>query len=323
MTVGSINLTTNAIELAAVLSAEVLLPLKRNFCLAAFCNKGYSKDFGVKGSTVTVFTLGHHTVQDFVDGTPIYPLQPEAPGSVVLPCNRFKTVDFLISSALRTQTDIDHFRSQLATAYTDLAEAIEAVIAAQAVNLTNQVGSSGSDLQYEDLASIKRKLTDAACPQYLFNQPNGVNLIVSPKDEESLLNDDRIITSSSRGLVGQEGPIMTGNIGRALGMDIYVNQLIYSTGSAPNLTYHGMALAPDALALVSKPLKEPTSKNVETSYVVLPLNPSKAAPAGTDSGIVFRITMGWDPDYRADRCAIDCLFDVHTLRANQGVEILS
>jgi len=78
-------------------------------------------------------------------------------------------------------------------------------------------------------------------------------------------------------------------------------------GHVSNLAFH-----PNAIALVSRPIEQPMSKNEDEAYTAVDPN----------TGLACRVAMGYDMETKEDIVSIDCLFGVKVLFPQLATQVL-
>ncbi len=197
---------------------------------------------GWKGKSITVGYPGTFVAIDKAADTPVTP-QVATGSSVTLTLNKHKVVPFLIEDFANAQANMDLMDRYLEPAVIALAEQVENDVLNVAATLTGgTVSTGGVDMTSASLRTTRMQFNVAKAPQ------NDRVVIVSPKDEVSLLGDTTLQTYFA---YSQPGTVKNGVIGHVYGMDIAMSQLtpagsrvVLSVTTAPlggtyTLTFNG------------------------------------------------------------------------------------
>lgn len=218
---------------------------------------------------------------------------PQGGASVAVTLNTHRTVDFLIQDVARAQGSPAILESYVRPAVVAIAEAIEADIIAQAMQLTNNNGSAGTDITAAQLRTAMRKLSDRRIPK----QERFV--VMSPKDVAAALGDTALASFFA---FSQAQSIREG----ALGRDIYgftpyesqmcpatcVQRLTFSGGSNGEtfrLIFNGIVTADIAYNSTGATL----ATNIQTALAALvdPITMTGLVAAAVSSGTIIDVTF--------------------------------
>jgi|SRR5690554_2343255 len=284
-------------------AAQVIARIRANAVLAKMVNSDFDdSDVKEEGDTIKVPKRGNLTVRDKVEGTAITSDSP-ATDTVDVVLDQHKYVSWGmgdLATSLASGQGIDYFTD----AADSLIEAIEVSLLEEYANVTAQEGVAGTDLTSAGLLAIKLALDTQRCPA------NGRVALISHKDENKLLTEDKIVRADARGDGG--AAFESAKVGRAYGFDIFASPLVPEVVGTPNET-HGLAFAPGALALASRPLDVPQGMTgVQTATIT-----------DTETGITLRYMQGYDITNMRMTHVMDVLFGTKVLDQRKIVDILT
>ena len=135
------------------------------------------------------------------------------------------------------------------------------------------------------------------------------NLVISTKDEIALLSDAELREYFA---FAQQRAVSDAQIGRVYGFDVWVSQLVPTSGTT-TVTTTNLAFHPNALILAMRGLPEP------------PQGTGVQATTIRDdmSGLVLRVLFAYNPTFLGVQVTLDVLYGVAVLRPEFGVKVLS
>lgn len=200
-------------------------------------------------------------------------------------------VSFSLSDFMENMAVSDVEGGYVADALGVLAEKVESTIFGLYPSFVYSAGAFGALADEDGILECRQILNENECPQDMRT------MIVSSKDETALLKVDRLTRADA---YGKNGVIAEGAIGRAGGFDIFQSNLVPVVAGTPNET-HNIAFHKQGLVLVSRPLKP--IKGAISTQIQDPV-----------SGLIMRLTMGYNPNYNKDQVVLDMLWGVGILR---------
>ena len=216
--------------------------------------------------------------------------------------NKHYEASFLVEDPVRAQANQSVMDRYITSAVTALAEQIESHLFALYSGFSEDVGTSGSDIDASVIRSARKVLNDNKVPQA------DRHLVISPKDEVALLADTDLANYFAYNRVG----IPDGAIGRLYGFTIWMSQLVPVVSGTPDSTKN-LAFHPEAMILAMRGLPEPP----EGSGV------RAATVRDPESGLVLRVLQAYNPSYLGVQVTIDVLYGVAEMRDACGVVVLS
>ena len=285
----------------AIWAQRALDVLRSNIVLARLVARDTDYEPAQRGKSLTIPYPGTFTAQDKAADTAAAVSVPAGGNSVTVNLNKHKYVDFIVEDFARVQANGELLDRYVQPAAIALAEALESDLFALYSGLPAGGGTSGTDLTAATIRGARKILNDAKVPQA------GRAIVMSTKDEVALLGDSNLAAyfANSR----PEG-IAEGSIGSLFGFDLFVSQLVPTTGSAPVSTKN-IAATREAMILATRPLDEPMA-GVESSTVV-----------DEASGLAIRVMRQYDMSARGHRVGFDILYGVSVLRSASGAVVLS
>jgi len=284
-------------------AAKVIARIRASAVLAKMVSSNFDdSDIKDRGDTIKVPKRGNLTVRDKLEGAAITSDSP-ATDTVDVKLDQHKYVAWGmgdLATALASGQGIEYFTDAADT----LIEAIESALFGEYANLTAQEGTAGTDLTSSGLLAIKLGLDTQRCPA------NERIALIAHKDENSLLAEDNVIRADARGDGG--AAFESAKVGRAYGFDIFASPLVPEVSGTPDET-HGLAFAPGALALASRPLDVPQGMTgVQT-----------AAITDAETGITMRYMQGYDITQMRMTHVLDVLFGTKVLDQRKIIDILT
>lgn len=277
--------------------------LKANLMMARLVRRDVDRQVQQVGDTINIIKRGSLTVRDKAEGTGVTADAP-ANTKVAVVLDQHKYVAWHLED-LAGSLAIDAAVSYVEDGMAQLAEAIEAELLKLHSDIANSVGTAGTDLSSAALLAARKQLNDQLCPM------GGRQVIISSKDEVALLDEDRLIEADKRGDQGQA--LREALLGRLYGFDVYMSQLVQTSGAAPVNT-HNIAFHRNAFCLASRPLALPEPGSGAIGSIVV----------DEDTGIAMRYTRQWDSDELKTKHVIDVLFGVKSIDEDRyAVAVLS
>lgn len=246
------------------------------------------------GDVLNVPIPGTFTANDKAVGTAITLQNPSA-DKVSVTLNKHKEVSFVVEDPARAQANQDTVRVHVRQAAVALAEAIETDIAGLYSGLSGIVGTPGVAASRASLLSIRQTLNTNKAPRA------GRFVVVGPAGEVDLLGDTDLATYFAN---SRPEAIAEGSIGRVAGMDVYMSQLVPSSGAGAT----GIAGTPEFGVLAMRSLPTTGAPGVE-----------QMAMRDTASGLVIRQTASYDTDLMGIKITLDVLYGVAEMRDACGI----
>jgi hypothetical protein len=295
MPINVIDSTGASAWVPQIWAQEILSHLRNHIVLAKLVNKDYSSQVADHGNQVNVPLPVTLTAQDipYAAGTNNVNLQTRP-----VPLNRWKGVPIRVTDLAMAQSRPDILTHLTRAAAIALAEAIENDLFALYTAASASVGASGTDVTPAVVAQARQKLVENKVPA-----SERKFLVLSPKDYAALLTSPNLANALNYG-----GPdaIRQGQVPTLYGMEVYESQLVPVVDG----TTYNLALARDALVLVTRPLPAPEAA-VRSAVVT-----------DDESGLAFRMTLTYETEPApAHKLNIDLLYGVAALRPEFLVQV--
>jgi hypothetical protein len=229
---------------------------------------------------------------------------PTGAADLTVVLNKHKEVSFIVEDAGLAQANPEVLDRYIDSAVVPLAEAIEGDLLGLYTDVVAQsVGTAGVDLTAANVRAARKMLNAAKVPG------GRRSLVLSTKDEDALLGDANLQNYFAN---ARPEAIAEGSIGRMYGFDLYMSQLVKTTGAAPVST-HNIAFRWDAFLLAMRRMKEP--------------HPNSGVSATTikdpKTGLMIRVLYGYNMAYLGWQVTLDVLYGVKTIRAAKAVRVLA
>ena len=293
------NGTSGAAWIPSVWAQEILANLRANIVLAKLVNRDYDAAVSEYGKTINV-------PQPVILGTQTMPVDPTTTTNLslsTLPVN----LDQWITSEPVTVSDIASIQSrpdimaQITTAASiAVCEKIESTLWATAAAAAYSVGTAGTDVVPVVLAKARQLLIQNKVPQLAQRYA-----VLSPKDYAAVLTSQNVSYALN---YGGADAIREGKVPTLYGLEIHESQLVPSVAGTP-VTTQNLVFARDYMTLVTRPLPLPEA-NVLAAIVT-----------DSETGLAFRMTLGYDQYKGASVFKIDVLFGTAILRPEFGVQL--
>jgi len=242
------------------------------------------------GDKVHVAKRGALSANDKTEGNDVT-LQQPSDSEVYVTLNKHKEVTFSPSDVARAMSKPDVIKGYMDDAAQVIAEAVEDSLTDLYASAGDTV-NGGNALELDDLRSARRKLILQKVPQvaplFAYLDPYAV--------------EDLPLTDASK--LGINRPVLDGSIAQLGGFNIFESQLVATSGSPS--TYHCLAYAKDAMALVVRPL----ATDAETFG-----GAKQAVITAPQSNFSIRVTMSYNANALAPQVTLDCLWGVAVLRS--------
>jgi hypothetical protein len=297
MPINVLDSTSASAWVPQIWAQEILSNLRNAIVLAKLVNKDYSTQVADYGGQVNVPLPVTLTAQDipYTTTTSSVNLQTR---SVTL--NKWKGVPIQISDLAMAQSRPDILGQLTRAAAIAIAEAIENDLFALYTAASASVGTAGTDVTPTVVAQARSVLVQNKVPA-----SERKFLVLSPKDYAALLTSQNVAYAYN---YGGADAIQQGRVPTLYGMEIYESQLVPSPEHS-NTTYN-LALARDAMVLVTRPLPAPQAA-VRSAVVT-----------DDESGLAFRMTLTYqNTPQPAHILNIDVLYGVAVLRPEFLVQV--
>lgn len=220
-------------------SAVLLESLKKSLVYGSLVNTDYEGDIAQAGDTVHINSVGRPTIGTYVPGvTTVTPEQVQtAQNTLIVDQSKYFAVE--IDDVDRRQAQGSLLLETVQEAAYGLADVNDQFIAGlyTGVNSANNLGTVSvttttvTDAYDKVLIPLKVTLDDANVPM------QGRWVVIPPWFQGRLLGDNRFINANQTG--ADTGAMITGYIGTALGMDIYVSNNTPFPGGDDNIVIAG------------------------------------------------------------------------------------
>jgi hypothetical protein len=222
-------------------------------------------------------------------------LQAPSAGTVAVTLNKHKEVSFIVEDIARAQANQDTIAAYVNNAAVAIAEKIEVDVLALTAGFSTTKGTPGVAASAAGLRSVRAALNTNKAPFA------GRFVIVGPQGEVDLLADAELrdYFANSKPLAVSEAAI-----GRVYGMDIFMSQLVASSGVGAT----GMAGTAEMGVLAMRSLPVTGAPGV-----------SQIAMRDPVSGLIIRQTASYDTSMLGVKITLDVLYGVAELRDACGV----
>lgn len=257
------------------------------------------------GNTLSIPYPGTFVANSKTEGSPVT-LQTPTGSSVTVTLNKHKETSFIIEDFARALALPGAMDAYMQSALIPIVNQVEDDLFSTYSTFTGSVGTAGTDLTAASLRAVSKKFTDN-----LVDAQNRY-VAISTKDEASLLADTSLQSFFAFN-EGARGDISNGLIAQNIyGLKLLVSQRVPTTGATPVAT-HNLAFNPGAIVLASRPLPQaPAGSGVQQTTVQDPA-----------SGLILRVTLGYDKSYLGLQVTIDMLYGIAVLRDAKGFQVLS
>jgi hypothetical protein len=216
--------------------------------------------------------------------------------------NKHREVSFIVEDAAAAVAQPETMDRYISAAVVAIAEAIEGDILAEYANISESIGTSGTDLDYATILLARKTLTDAKAPM------GNRSIILSTKDELALLSDSDLQAY----FANQGRPVQEGSIGRLGGFDLFPSQMVPVVAGTPDSTKN-IAFHRDAIVLAMRSLPEPPANSGATAAVV----------RDAESGLLMRAVMAYNASHLGIQVTLDVLYGVKVVRDALACVVLS
>jgi hypothetical protein len=290
-TLGVTQLANFIPEIWANTALEVL---RSNIVAARLVTKDSDIANFTVGDVLTIPVPGTFEAQNKTAGTAITLQNPSA-DKVQVTLDKHKEVSFVIEDVARAQQNQDTMTRHVRQAAVAIAETIEADVLGLYAGFSTVKGGPGTAANRAGLLDLRQSLNTNKAPLA------GRFVIVGPAGEVDLLGD-----SDLKGYFENARPeaVSEGSLGRVLGMDTYMSQLVPSSGVGAT----GIAGTPEFGVLAMRSLPVTGAPGVE-----------QMAMRDPGSGLVIRQTASYDTDLLGVKVTLDVLYGVAELRDECGI----
>ena len=248
------------------------------------------------GDVLNVPVPGTFTTNSKTAGNPVT-LQNPSSSSVQVTLNTHEEVSFVVEDPAAAQAAmgngvVDVHTRQAAVA---LAEKIESDVSGLYSGFSSIVGTPGTAASRTSLLAIRQQLNDNRAPMA------GRFVTVGPAGEVDLLGDSNLESYFAN---SQPAAVREGSIGRAYGFDIYMSQLVPSSGVGAT----SIAGTPEFGVLAMRALPVNRAPGVR-----------QMAMRDPQSGLVLRLTASYDTDLLGVKVTLDALYGFAEMRDACGV----
>lgn len=291
------NITTTLVDdsIPTIVAAQALGYLKANTVFTRLVNRDYENEVATFGNVVKIPYGGALSVNDKSANTAVTRQVP-GDGVYTLTLNKHKEVTFLLEDIAKAFARPDWFNVYAADAMAKMAEQIDADIAALYSGFSQSIDAT-TGLAEDDFRNARRLLNAAKAPM------TQRYAVLSEDADYEALGIERIINRDYAEALGKQAS--DAMIGRFMGFDIFMDQMITTTGGeCKNMFFHR-----NAIVFASRPLPAaPTNAGVQQRVMA-------------EDGVGIRVTVGYDKDLLGVQFTIDCLYGVAEMRDNHGITV--
>ena len=251
------------------------------------------------GDVLNIPKRGILTAQERTEEGAVVLQQPTG-SKVSVTLDEYWNVAFALTDFVENMSVTNVEGGYVADALAVLAEKVELSIMNLYASMSYNSGSYGATLDEDAILAARQLMNENNCPQM------GRSLVVSAKDETALLKVDRFTRADA---YGKNGVIAEGAIGRIAGFDVFESNLTPVVSGTPDET-HNIAMHKQGIILASRPLKA-----VQSAISTQVQDP--------ESGLILRLTKGYNSTYNVDQVVLDCLWGVDIMRDEFLVDLRS
>jgi len=280
-------------------AAEALNALRSNITIAKLVTRDTDVAAFTVGDKLNIPYAGTLTAVPKVADTGVTAQAPTNEATITVTLDKHYIVPIIIEDIARAQAMPSLRDSYVREAVRVLAEQIDTdLLALYATFSSTDVGTAGTDISYDTILSARQTLNTNKAPM------TDRNIVLSVKDEKALLGDSDLSAYFAN---AKPGAVAEGAIGRLSGFDVWMSQLVPSSGG----TTHNLAFQKEAIILAMRGLPQD--------------NPGALSATMQDplSGLVLRVTGMYNMSHVGMQLNIDVLYGVAELRDACGVEIVS
>lgn len=247
---------------------------------------------------------GTMVAHDKATNTPVT-LQTPTSTDYTVTLDKHKEASFLIEDFTRAQANPVIMQSYIEAQMVALAEQVETDVVATYSSFSTSVGTAGTDLSAATLRTIAKTFTDKKVSK------NQRHLLISTKDVVALQADSSLETFFAYN-DNRDHTVTTGELPEIYGLQLHESQLVPVVAGTPDTT-NNLAFAPRGIILASRRLPDaPLGTGVAQHSIQDP-----------ESGLVLRVTMGYDHSQLGVQVTMDILYGVSKLRDEMGIVALS
>lgn len=283
-----------------IIAQEALGLLANNAVMASRVRRDFEDEVATMGDTVKIPIRGALTVNDKVANSGVT-VQSPTDSNVQIVLNKHKEITFTIEDVARAEARPDYMMGYAQDAATALSEQvdIDLLTLVQSVAAGNRVGTAGTNVTSATVRAARLKGNTLKMPI------DGRVLVVSPKDEDSLLGDTGIQNAYAFG----ENVQQDAQLRRLWGFTPLMSQLVTATGVSPTTTWN-VAFHQLGIALVTRPLPLAPADMGIRQYVV------------NKNGVGLRVTVSYDTNLLGLKVTFDVLYGVQVVRPEFVVPVL-
>jgi len=247
-----------------------------------------------KGDILNIPVPGTFSTTAKTAGTGVTLQNPSA-GKVSVTLDQHHEVSFVVEDVVRAQANQDTIAVHVRQAAVALAEKIETDVLTLVSGFSTNAGNPATAPTNATLLALRQQLNTNKAPQ------DGRFVIVHPAGEVDLLGDTNLQTYFAN---SKPTGIANGSIGSVYGMEVFMSQLVPSSGTGAT----GFAGTSDFGVLAMRAL--PTTDAPGVSQLVM---------RDPVSGVMIRQTASYDPSLLGVMVTLDVLYGYAELRDACGV----
>ena len=293
-------------------AARALPALVGNLVMGNLVNRDFEATLAQAGDTVNVPIPPTLVANNLAEAGTVTNQNPNL-GNAQVVLNTHAEATFNLPDATRILVQPDLIDTYMRPAIIAIGERIETDLLNLYTLFTANTAVGGATTADESrVDSAEKALFDSKVPM---NEPKF--LVVSSSAYSALRQVSRFTEFQMTGPTGQPSPMITGALaggtlqgavgGTLKGLQVYRSQYVAKVSS----TYHNLAFARDAMALVIRRLPQPIPGTGEIA---------EYAEIG-NFGV--RVVMSYAPNTLAQQFTVDCLYGVGPLRNNFAIDVQS
>jgi len=239
MAVGNVTTTTAANFIPTIWSSEVKRAVESNLTMAPLVLRNFEGEIRDRGDTVRIVDISNLSVGTKAASTDVaYETITEDKTDIVI--DQHKYAAFKVEDIVKVQSNTDLMAEYSNKVGYALAREVDTQLLGLYTDLSQSVGTGGTDIDDETLLEAIQLLDIADAPE---TDRSGV---FYAGQKAAFLDVDQFVRYDAHGIGGQQNPIIRGQFGEIYGVRIFFSTNVTTTGSptgAHNLVFHKEAFA--------------------------------------------------------------------------------
>lgn len=251
MSISPLNITTSAVFIPEVWSADIIRATESNLVLADKVSR-YDADVSKFGDVIHIPNLSNLIANDKVSGALVTTQAPTETEKTIT-INLHKEASFYVDDVAKVQSRYDLMGEYTKKAGYAIAKAVDTSIAQLYSGLSQFVGDGSTNITDANIVAAIQKLDEADAPA------TDRYLVINPAAKSALLLIDKFVLRTGPGWSVDNSPIINGVKangfwGDIYGVQVYVSTNIVTEAGTPTIV-HNMLFQKEAfgLAMQQKP----------------------------------------------------------------------